>query len=187
MITSGIKVILRLLHQQFEGLQSWYYWWEEYMKYATEMSSGGIIYVYILSFMTIGSGIQVILRLVHEQFAAVLELPMRRIYEVCHWDGLKWHYIHAKFHDDQFRHSSNIRVISYYINNFRVCSIGITDGRDLRSMALRWPQASWYTYQISWRSAQVFRSCYREIHIQTHRQQGDLISTLLFFQNMEKG
>jgi hypothetical protein len=36
------------------------------MRYATEMASGGMIH--IPSLMTTGSGIQVILRLVHEHF-----------------------------------------------------------------------------------------------------------------------
>jgi hypothetical protein len=42
-IGSGIRVILRLLPQQFEMLQCWYYWWEGFMKYAVEMTSCGMI------------------------------------------------------------------------------------------------------------------------------------------------
>jgi hypothetical protein len=30
---------------------------------------------------------------------------MGGIYEVCHWDGLRCHDIHTKFHKDWFRHS----------------------------------------------------------------------------------
>jgi hypothetical protein len=64
----SIQVILRLLlsSQQFQRLQCWYYWWEIFMKNATEMASGGM--TYIPSFMTIGSGIQVISRLLLQQF-----------------------------------------------------------------------------------------------------------------------
>jgi hypothetical protein len=40
--------------------------WEEFMNYAVEMASDDIIY--IPSFMTIGSGIQVILRLLPKKF-----------------------------------------------------------------------------------------------------------------------
>jgi hypothetical protein len=34
------------------------------------------------------------------------------IYEAHHRDGLKWHDIHSKSHDDRFRHLSNIAVIT---------------------------------------------------------------------------
>jgi hypothetical protein len=37
---------------------------------------------------------------------------MGRIYEVSCWNGLRWHDIHTKFHDDQFRCLSNITVIT---------------------------------------------------------------------------
>jgi hypothetical protein len=30
-IGSGIQAVLRLLPQQFERLQCWYYWWEGFM------------------------------------------------------------------------------------------------------------------------------------------------------------
>jgi hypothetical protein len=38
------------------------------MKYAVEINSGSMIYSYVPSFMTIGSGIQVIFRLLPEKF-----------------------------------------------------------------------------------------------------------------------
>jgi hypothetical protein len=62
MISSGILVILRLLPQIF-AVQCWYYYWEGFMKYTTEMASDGAT-----SFMTICSGIQVILELLPQQF-----------------------------------------------------------------------------------------------------------------------
>jgi hypothetical protein len=37
---------------------------------------------------------------------------MRGIYEVQCYDGLRWHDIHTEFHDDWFRYSSNIKVIT---------------------------------------------------------------------------
>jgi hypothetical protein len=55
----GIQLILKLLPQQFERLQCWYYWREEFMKYAVEMASGGIIY--IPGFIKISSGVQKLL------------------------------------------------------------------------------------------------------------------------------
>jgi hypothetical protein len=37
-------------------------------------------------------GIQVILRFLPKQFqASVLVLPMGGIYEICYWNGLRWH------------------------------------------------------------------------------------------------
>jgi hypothetical protein len=53
------------------------------MKYVIEISSGGMIY--IPNFMMIGSGIQIILSILPQQFeAAVLILLMGGIYEACH-------------------------------------------------------------------------------------------------------
>jgi hypothetical protein len=43
---------------------------------------------------------------------SVLVLLMREIYEVRHWDGLRRHDTHSKFLDGQFRHSSNINIIT---------------------------------------------------------------------------
>jgi hypothetical protein len=57
-VGSGIEVILRSFPQQIQGLQCWHYQWDGFMKCAVEMNSGDMIY--IPSFMTIGSGIQVI-------------------------------------------------------------------------------------------------------------------------------
>jgi hypothetical protein len=37
---------------------------------------------------------------------------MGMIHEVHNWDGFRWHDIHTKFHEDWFRHSSNIKVIT---------------------------------------------------------------------------
>jgi hypothetical protein len=34
------------------------------------------------------------------------------MYEVRHWNGLRWQYIFINFHDDRFRHLSNIAVIT---------------------------------------------------------------------------
>jgi hypothetical protein len=34
-----------------------------------------------------------------------------------------------------------------FLNYLRGCSVGITDGRDLRSTLLRWPEVA-YTYQL---------------------------------------
>jgi hypothetical protein len=52
----GIQVLLRLLLEQFERLQCWYYSWEGFMKYAVEMDSDAMIY--LPSSIKIGSGIK---------------------------------------------------------------------------------------------------------------------------------
>jgi hypothetical protein len=39
-VDSGIQVVLRLLHEQLERLQYWYYWWDRFINYAVEMASG---------------------------------------------------------------------------------------------------------------------------------------------------
>jgi hypothetical protein len=56
-----------------------------------------------------------------------------------------------------------------------------TDGRDLWSTPFGLTQVPWYTYQVSYRLTQAFRSLYG-MGINRHRQQGDRIN-LLFFQN----
>jgi hypothetical protein len=54
-ICSDIQIILRVIPEQFERLQCWYYRVDGFIKYAVEMASGSMIYT--PSFMTIGSGI----------------------------------------------------------------------------------------------------------------------------------
>jgi pilus assembly protein TadC len=56
---SGIKVILRILPQQFERTYSWYYRLEGFIKYGIEVASGGMIIIPV--FIMVGSGVQVIL------------------------------------------------------------------------------------------------------------------------------
>jgi hypothetical protein len=43
---------------------------------------------------------------------AVLVWLMGRTYEERLWDGFRWHDIHTDFHDDRFRHSIYIKVIT---------------------------------------------------------------------------
>jgi hypothetical protein len=81
----------------------------------------------------------------------------------------------TNFHDDRFRHSSNISI---YINSFICCSVGISDRNDLWSMPLRWPHVAWY--QVSWRLVKEFRYCYEgDTHRDRHTQQGQTVSLLL--------
>jgi hypothetical protein len=43
--------------------------------------------------------------------AVMLVLLKEGFYDICRWNGLRWHDIHTMFHDDWFRHLSNITVI----------------------------------------------------------------------------
>jgi hypothetical protein len=46
----------------------------------------------------------------------MLVLLMGGIYEICCGDGLGWNYKHIMFYNDQFRHSSNVKVIASTIS-----------------------------------------------------------------------
>jgi hypothetical protein len=80
------------------------------MKYVVEMASGCM--TYIPSFTTIGSGIRVVLRLLPQQNER-LQCWYCGIYEVCSWDGLRWHdiHVHIKFHEDWYKCFSSIEVL----------------------------------------------------------------------------
>jgi hypothetical protein len=84
--------------------------------------------------MTIGSEIQLIWRLLPQHFERllVLVLLMGGIYEVRHWDDVRCHGTHNRFHE-------------YVAGSQKLVGVGVM--------------------------------------LETHRQQGDLISLLLFFQN----
>jgi hypothetical protein len=95
--------------------------------------------IYVPRFMKIGRGVQAIFE-VWTWETLMMVLLMWVIYGVHHRDGLMWHDIPIKFHYDQFRHS--IKYYGYCRNNSRGFSVGIADGRDLRSTLLRsliWP------------------------------------------------
>jgi hypothetical protein len=78
------------------------------------MASDGMIYV--PSFMKIGLGIQVIMRLLVHLF-----------------------------------------TVNHYLYNQRGRSIGITSGKDLWGMLLRWPQMAWLFHEISSRIQMILR------------------------------
>lgn len=54
-----IQAILKLLHQHFEGLQCWYYWWEGFMKYVAEKDTSHTIY--IRNFIKSATGFRIML------------------------------------------------------------------------------------------------------------------------------
>jgi hypothetical protein len=89
------------------------------MKHAVQVACDGMMYT--LSFMNIGSGIQVILSLLPRQLEW-LECWYHwwGINEVSHWDGLRSHDVHTKFHDDRFRHSGYVKLITSVVRGAAV-------------------------------------------------------------------
>jgi hypothetical protein len=109
------------------------------MKYIIQMASDGMIHV--PSFIKIGSGsnIKVIALIVWEP--AVLVLLMGRIYDVHvrRWDGLRRYDIQTKFHDNWFRHSSDIKGITSAIWEAAVLALLIRGINYIRHWdGLRW-------------------------------------------------
>jgi hypothetical protein len=127
----GSNINVRLLPQQSDRLQCWYYWLEGLQKYAIEMASCGM--VYIPRFMKINAGLQTWLR--------------------------------------------------FCLRSLRGWNVGITDGSYLWNTPLRWVQEPWYTYQVSYKVIQEIKSCSGGYSHTRHKQQNDLISLLLLFQN----
>jgi hypothetical protein len=121
-------------------LQCWYYWWEWFSKYTIQMASDGMIYV--PSFMRTGSGILVLLRLLPQQSDRphIITNGKDLWYITERWPQMAWH-IHAKFHDNQFRSSCNIKVITSRIWEAIVLVLLM---RDLWCMPLRWTEVAWY-------------------------------------------
>jgi hypothetical protein len=129
--------------------------------------------------------------------AVLLVLLMERIWEVCCWDGLRWHDIRPKFHYNWIRHLSNVRVSTSTIweavilvllieRNHAVClSDGFTrhdihtDVQAILRFKIRYMKGC--NIGIIGRS-----KVNRGIHVQTHahiyKQDGDLTSLFSFFQ-----
>jgi hypothetical protein len=115
---------------------------------------------------------------------AVLKLLMREIYEVCRWDGFKWHDVCTKFHLDRFRHSTNIKVITSTIWEAAMLVLLFGGIYEL----WRWDSHWWHGTHARfhddrsrrWNVARAW-----VIHLQTHRQLDDLITVFLFYYNKE--
>jgi hypothetical protein len=131
-VGSWIQAILRLLRQQFERFQCWYYWWERLMKYIVQMASGGMIYMctkfhderfrHLTNVKVIASTIW---------GASVLVLLVGGIYDVCRWEGLRWHIYIPNF-------VTMLKYWYYWWEGFM-------------KYVLRWFHVAWYAYQDSWR------------------------------------
>jgi hypothetical protein len=61
----------------------------------------------------------------------VLAFLMNETYEVSHGDGLIWHHVHMRFHDDRLRRSNNINSIT---RTFRGYSIAVLLMRGIYSV-----------------------------------------------------
>jgi hypothetical protein len=66
--------------------------------------------------------------------------------------------------------------LRFCLINLRGCNVGITDGRNLRSMLLRWDQVSWYTHQVSYSLVQAFKVIRGET--QAHMQNDEVVNRI---------
>jgi hypothetical protein len=169
-LSSNIKV----LPLWFQWLWCSYYRSKGFLKCAFETRSGGAIYMQ--SFTKIGTGVQAILRC----YLGSLNGCHVGIIDMMDswWTLLKWAQIYLSFMKIGVGVQVALRVC---FRNLRDFNVGITDLKDLWSSSLRWAKMSRYTSKFNkyWFSHSKIVGIYR------HRQQGDLISQLLFFKNKE--
>jgi hypothetical protein len=101
--SSGIRVTLRVLPQQFDRLQCWYYWWDGFKKYAIEMASSGMIHTYQVPWRLLWalSNIKVLPQ-TSDRLQCWYCWCKGNAQELGWWDGLR---CHTKFHKDWFRQS----------------------------------------------------------------------------------
>jgi hypothetical protein len=74
---------------------------------------------------------------------AVLVLLMGEIYESRRWDEFRWHDIRTSFPEEGSSFQKTLRICPW---NFMRCNAVITDGRDLWTVSLIWPQIMRYSY-----------------------------------------
>jgi hypothetical protein len=90
-------------------------------------------------------------------------LPQRKLgslrYLECRLQGSLCLYLNYKFPYNTFgvlhQYVCVIKSLRQY--NLGGWSVGVTDGSDLWSTPLRWPQVVWNTYELLWRSVQEFK------------------------------
>jgi hypothetical protein len=134
---------------------------------------------YIPNFMTISPGIQVILRLLpHHWDVVILVLLIEGSYVIRYWDGFMWHDIPTKFHENLCRCSSDIKF--FFSAVWTSVMLVLLMGGIYE--AHRWGGIRCHDMLIKFH-----KYCFRQsqIHIQTHKEEGDLTSLFLFFQNKE--
>jgi hypothetical protein len=97
-VSSGIEVTLSWLPQQSEKLQCWHYWLERFENTAL-IRWHDVHTVLYNSQLRHLNNMKVITWTVWE--AGVLVFEMERSYDVCHYHGLRYNYVHTKFLDIQ--------------------------------------------------------------------------------------
>jgi hypothetical protein len=63
-----------------------------------------------------------------KQCYSILELLKGGICDITYSKYLMWDGLQANFHEDWFRHPSNVKAI--YLDALRGCNVGIPDGKD---------------------------------------------------------
>jgi hypothetical protein len=120
-IGSGIQVTLSFLPQQSERLQCWYYWQEGFMKYVLRC-------FHHIHTKFHEEWVQTMLKFCLSNLRDCnVGITDGRYLQSGHWDGLWWHDIGTKLHDDRFRHSSNIEVITSKISEAAVLVLPMGD------------------------------------------------------------
>jgi hypothetical protein len=107
------------------------------MKYAVEMTSGGMIYMPT-------SSIQELSRFWE---TATMVLLMKWIYEASCWDGLSQQYdMHSKFHDNLTGIQVILRLLPQKSERLQCWYYWLVG---FINMPLRWTQVAWYAHQVS--------------------------------------
>jgi hypothetical protein len=114
---------------------------------------------------------------------------MGGIYEVHRWDGFTPNHIHTKFHEDWYRRSSNIKVLPQKSERLW-CRYYRWEGFVKYAVGMRLGVMMYIPSSVTTGSGiqKLLGGGGGDTHtdILTHRQQGDLISLLLFFFKIRK-
>jgi hypothetical protein len=76
---------------------------------------------------------------------------LKRNYEVHRRDGLRWHDLHTRFHEDWCRFC----LMAVMLALLKGCNAGINNVRNPWCTSLRWFHVAWFTYQVSWRGLAI--------------------------------
>lgn len=96
--------------------------------------------------------------------AEVLALRLEVIYELCHYDGLKWNDIHTNFLNKDSRNASSTKVVIPTV----------------------WNVAALNSYQISWRLIWAIKVCWGVGNTDLHTRRATWSHKLTFFFRKKK-
>lgn len=82
---------------------------------------------------------------------------MRKIYDICHWNDLRWHDINIP--SFMKTHIGIRAILRFRLCDLRGFNAGISDGRDLWQTQLRWGSSTIIYIQSFIRLVQEFVSC----------------------------